>query len=238
MAVQGAKKKGRNSLAEEFRHEYKFRLSQGEYLALRSRLRAILRHDPHVGPTGEYAIRSVYLDNADDKALREKLDGVDRREKFRIRWYNGDLSYIVLEKKAKLHGLCSKSGCVITKEEAARLFAGDSSWLKNSGSETARELAAKMELQGLRPRTVVDYLREPFVFPPGNVRVTLDREIRGANFRPDILERSVFTVPSGGDVLLEVKYDHFLPDLIRDLVQIDSRGAGAFSKYAAARGYN
>ena len=232
------KEKGRDSLAEMFRHEYKFRLSQGEYLALRSRLRAILQHDPHAGSGGEYAIRSVYFDNADDKALREKLDGVDRREKFRVRWYNGDLSYIVLEKKAKLHGLCSKSGCVITKEEAARLFAGDVSWLKESGSETARELLAKMEFQGLRPRTVVDYLREPFVFPPGNVRVTLDREIRGASFRPDILERPVYTFPAGGDVLLEVKYDQFLPDLIRDLVQIDSRGAGAFSKYAAARGYH
>ena len=225
-------------MAENFRHEYKYQVSQGEYLALRSRLRAILRHDPHVGPAGEYAIRSVYFDNADDKALREKLDGLDRREKFRVRWYNGDLSYIVLEKKAKLHGLCSKSGCVITKEEAARLFRGDTSWMKESDCEAARELAAKMELHGLRPRTVVDYLREPFVFPPGNVRVTLDREIRGVSFRPDILEHPLLTIPAGGNVLLEVKYDRFLPDLIRDLVQIDSRGAGAFSKYAAVRGYN
>ena len=224
-------------MAANFRHEYKFRLSQGEYFGLRSRLRAILPHDPHAGPAGEYAIRSVYFDNSNDKALREKLDGTDRREKFRIRWYNGDLSYIVLEKKEKIHGLCNKSGCLLTAEEATRLFRGDSSWLKESGRETAQELAAKMELQGLRPRTVVDYLREPFVFPPGNVRVTLDREIRGTGFRPDILEQPVFTFPSGGDVLLEVKYDQFLPDLIRDLVQIDSRGAGAFSKYAAVRGY-
>lgn len=224
-------------MAEEFRHEYKFHLSQGEYFGLRSRLRAILPHDAHVGPTGEYAIRSVYFDNANDKALREKLDGVDHREKFRVRWYNGDLSYIVLEKKEKIHGLCRKSGCMLTSEEASRLFRGDVSWMKESGRETVQELAAKMELQGLRPRTVVDYLREPFVFPPGNVRVTLDKDIRGTSFRPGVLEQRGFTFPSGGDVLLEVKYDRFLPDLIRDLVQIDSRGAGPFSKYAAVRGY-
>lgn len=206
-------------------------------MGLRARLRAILPHDPHAGAAGEYFIRSVYFDNADDKALREKLNGVDRREKFRIRWYNNDTSYIALEKKSKSHGLCSKSGCVLTRKEAAAVFRGELSGLKQSGREPALELAAKMEFQGLRPRTIVDYQREPFVFPPGNVRVTLDREIRGAGFRPDILENPVFTFPTGDSVLLEVKYDEFLPDLIRELVQLDSRGAGAFSKYAAARGY-
>lgn len=224
-------------MASNFRHEYKFRLSFGEYLSLRSRLRAVLPHDPHAGPSGEYLIRSVYFDNADDKALREKLNGTDRREKFRVRWYNGDTSYIALEKKRKQRGLCCKTGCLLTKEELSRIFQGDAAWLKESGRETAVELAAKMELQGLRPRTVVDYRREPFVFPPGNVRVTLDRDIRGAGFVPDLLERDVHTLPAGEAVLLEVKYDQFLPDLIRDLVQLDSRNAGAFSKYAACRGY-
>jgi len=224
-------------LASNFRHEYKFCLGFGEYLALRSRLRAVLPHDPHAGPSGEYLIRSVYFDNADDKALREKLDGTDRREKFRIRWYNGDMSYIALEKKSKQRGLCSKTGCLLTEDELSRIFHGDISWMKESGRETAVELAAKMELQGLRPRTVVDYRREPFVFPPGNVRVTLDRDIRGASFTPDLTKQDVHTLPAGGNVLLEVKYDRFLPDLIRDLVQLDSRSAGAFSKYAACRGY-
>lgn len=223
-------------LDAKYRHEYKFRLSLGEYLALRSRLRAALPRDPHAGARGEYAIRSVYFDNADDKALREKLDGVDRREKFRVRWYNGDLSFLSLEKKSKRRGLCLKEASPITREEAGRLFRGDASWMRGSGRKTVLELAAKMEFQGLRPRTVVDYLREPFVFPAGNVRVTLDRDIRGAAFRPDILDRELFTVPAGDGALLEVKYDEFLPDLIRDLVGLSSRSAGAFSKYAASRG--
>lgn len=224
-------------MASNFRHEYKFSLSIGEYLSLRSRLRTVLPHDSHAGPSGEYLIRSVYFDNADDKALREKLDGTDRREKFRVRWYNGDTSYIALEKKSKRRGLCSKTGCLLTREELSRIFQGDTTWMKESGRETAMELAAKMELQGLRPRTVVDYRREPFVFPPGNVRVTLDRDIRGAGFFPDLLEQDLCTLPAGRNVLLEVKYDQFLPDLIRDLVQLDSRNSGAFSKYAACRGY-
>lgn len=228
--------KGWDLLASPLRHEYKFCLSPGEYAALRSRFSALLPRDPHAGPSGEYRICSVYFDNAEDKALREKLNGTDRREKFRLRWYNDDISYLVLEKKSKQHGLCGKSGCRLTREEVSRLFHGDTRWMKESGRETARELALKMELQGLRPRTVVDYLREPFVFPPGNVRVTLDREIRSAAFFPDLLEKPPFLLPAGHGVLLEVKYDEFLPELIRDLVQLNSRSAGAFSKYAAARG--
>lgn len=224
-------------MASKFRHEYKFGLSPGEYLAIRSRLRALLPHDFHAGPVGEYLIRSVYFDNADDKALREKLDGVNVREKFRIRWYNGDTSYIALEKKSKLNGLCNKTGCLLSAEELSRIFHGDYAWMKDSGRQVAVELAAKMEMEGLRPRTIVDYRREPFVFLPGNVRVTLDRDIRGAEFYPDLLERDVVTLPTVTNVLLEVKYDEFLPDIIRDIVQIGSRNAGAFSKYAACRGY-
>lgn len=224
-------------MALKFRHEYKFALSTAEYLAIRSRLRAILPHDSHAGPTGEYNIRSVYFDNLDDKALREKLDGVNVREKFRIRWYNNDPSYIALEKKSKINGLCNKVGCLLTKDELERIFSGDYRWMKDCGREVAAELAAKMETEGLRPKTIVDYKREPFVFLPGNVRVTLDREIRGAEFYPDILQREAVTLPTVRNVLLEVKYDEFLPDIIRDIVQLDSRNAGAFSKYGACRGY-
>ena len=78
----------------KYRHEYKFALSVSDYFIVRSRLLAALRHDPHAGTTGEYGIRSVYFDNLEDKALREKLDGVNNREKFRIRYYNGELSYL------------------------------------------------------------------------------------------------------------------------------------------------
>lgn len=221
----------------KYRHEYKFALSVSDYFIVRSRLLAALRHDPHAGTTGEYGIRSVYFDNLEDKALREKLDGVNNREKFRIRYYNGELSYLTLEKKSKRDGLCSKKGDSITAQEADRLFHGDTGWMKVSGRPVAAELYGKMKTQQLRPKTVVDYLREPFVFPPGNVRITLDRELHTALFQPDLLEKPLAMLPAGNGVLLEVKYDEFLPEMIRDLVQLGNRQAGAFSKYAASRAF-
>lgn len=149
----------------KYRHEYKFALSVSDYFIVRSRLLAALRHDPHAGTTGEYGIRSVYFDNLEDKALREKLDGVNNREKFRIRYYNGELSYLTLEKKSKRDGLCSKKGDSITAQEADRLFHGDTGWMKVSGRPVAAELYGKMKTQQLRPKTVVDYLREPLCVP-------------------------------------------------------------------------
>ena len=92
--------------------------------------------------------------------------------------------------------------------------------------------------QGLRPKTIVDYTRTPFVYAPGNVRVTIDENIRTGLRCTDFLNPHCVTVPAGGSIiLLEVKWDEYLPDIIRDAVQRPGRRAGAFSKYAACRVY-
>ena len=88
-------------LCGSYRHELKYPIGPAEYHALRQRLRTVMKRDSHAGADGLYTIRSVYFDNYRDKALREKVDGVQRREKFRIRYYNDDLSFITLEKKIK-----------------------------------------------------------------------------------------------------------------------------------------
>ena len=83
----------------QYRHEYKFLLNALDVFAVRARLQAVMPRDPHAGPGGEYRIRSLYFDDLNNSALWEKLDGVNERRKFRIRYYNDDLSYIMLECK-------------------------------------------------------------------------------------------------------------------------------------------
>ena len=159
----------------KFRHEWKHEINFEDRLVLLARLSAVMKRDSHsIG--GEYKIRSLYFDTPGDKALREKIDGVNAREKFRIRLYNGDPSFIVLEKKSKLNGLCAKESCRLTAEEAQRIADKDADWLISSGRPLCAELYSKMKSQGLRPKTIVDYTREAFVFPAGNDRVTIDRD--------------------------------------------------------------
>ena len=71
----------------DFRHELKHEINLSDMYAIRQRLRTVMRLDENA-VNGNYFIRSLYFDNLSDKALREKLDGINCREKFRIRYYN------------------------------------------------------------------------------------------------------------------------------------------------------
>ena len=220
-----------------YRHEWKHEISYADLLAIRQRLRAVAESDPHA-QGGRYLIRSLYFDNLDDKALREKIDGVNLREKFRIRYYNGDTSVIHLEKKSRRAGLGTKFSAALSREEAQRIVDGDPDWMMDSGRPLVQELYCKMRWQGLRPKVIVEYTREPFIYRPGNVRVTFDYDIRTGLSCTDFLNPDCVTIPAGdAPILLEVKWDAFLPNIIRDAVQTPGRHAEAFSKYAPCRIY-
>lgn len=222
----------------DFRHEWKHEISYSDMVALRHRLGTVMQRDKNA-VDGKYFIRSLYFDNAADKALREKLDGVNNREKFRIRYYNFDTSLIHLEKKSKRNGLGSKEMVPITDDEAQQIVDGNWEWMKDTDRPLVRELYDKMRSQGLRPKTIVDYIREPFVYAPGNVRVTLDYDIRTGLRSVDFLNPNCVTIPAGdAPIILEVKWDAFLPGIIRCLVQLDGRHTSAFSKYAICRIYD
>ena len=220
----------------KYRHEYKHEISLSDMLALRTRLSAVMKRDVHT-VDGKYFIRSLYFDNPQDKALKEKLNGVNKREKFRIRYYNYDTSVIHLEKKSKINGLCIKESAFLTKEMAQAIVDGDYAWMLKSNEPLLQELYSKIMSQGLRPKTIVDYEREPFVFSAGNVRVTLDYNIRTGVNCTDFLNPDCVTVPTGNSIILEVKWDEYLPDIIRNIVQLPSCRTQTFSKYAVCRIY-
>lgn len=227
-------------LTGTYRHEQKYGICQADCWALRQRLRPVMRPDPHAGPDGRYVIRSIYFDNLQDKALREKLDGVQLREKFRIRWYNDDLSYITLEKKIKHNDLCMKVGAPLTEQELRRILRGPEEWMPAHPRELVRELYCKMRWQQLWPRVVVSYVREPYVYGPGNVRVTLDSDIRTSLFRqpaPEGAMQDISAADGPQDVILEVKYDAYLPEIIARLLQTGELRRQSFSKYGACRRY-
>ncbi len=222
----------------QYRHEWKIALSPADLPVLRQRLRLVMQPDCHA-VDGRYQIRSLYLDTPDDRALREKLDGVSRREKFRIRYYNGDRSFLQLEKKCKLAGLGWKEQSMLTERQAQAIAAGRFSDLDIGDDALLRELCCRAQSELLRAKTIVDYTREPFVSGPGNVRVTLDYDIRTGLRCTDFLNPSCPTVPApDSGARMEVKWDAFLPDIIRDAVQLPGRHVAAFSKYAVCRMYD
>ena len=222
----------------QFRHEVKHEIGFADMLILRQRLRAVMKPDHHA-VNGRYMIRSLYFDNLDDKALKEKLDGVNIREKYRIRLYNHNTSVIHLERKFKHGGLGYKDSASLTPEQAQAIAQGNTDWMAASQNDVILGFYTRIKNQGLKAKVIVDYTREAFVFGPGNVRVTLDYDIRTGMTCTDFLNPACVTIPiPDSPGILEVKWDNYLPDVIRDAVQLDNRHSAAFSKYAACRMYD
>lgn len=221
----------------KYRHEIKYEISYGDMLELKSRLSAVLSPDKN-SENGKYFIRSLYLDTPYDKALKEKINGVNKREKFRLRCYNRNSDFIRLEKKSKTNSLCLKQSEIITQQEVKALLNGNFCVLKNTEKPLFSELYFKVATQGLKPKVIVDYTREAFTFPVGNVRVTLDYDIKTALYCTDFFDFDCPVVPAvPSPIILEVKWDELLPDIVRDAVRLKACRNGSFSKYAACRGY-
>ena len=223
---------------KHYRHELKFDIPYVEYKAMRARLKAVMSTDPHTDASGHYRIRSIYFDNSDDKALKEKINGIGKREKFRIRYYNDDFSFITLEKKMKIDDLCLKYDAQITEEECRKILNGDLGFMKDHPQELVRELYAKMQYQRLKPRVLVSYVREPYIYRVGNVRVTFDSQIRTTMYHQEFMTKEVSDISATDtpqDMILEVKYDAFIPEVIQDLIQVPMIRQQAFSKYGACR---
>lgn len=217
------------------RHEIKFIISLFEAELLKRRLPTLLKPDPHARPDGGYFIRSVYFDDPDYSAYREKLDGVKERTKYRIRFYNMNDQVIYLEKKLKNGDMTGKESVRLSRRGAQAYLDGNEELRKLPG--LAGELGRLR--QGVwKPSAIVDYDRWAFTYPTGNVRVTIDMNVRTAPFQTDAFDDRLLTVPvlESGEAVLEVKYDAFLPAPVRELLMGVTKQRCAVSKYTLCLG--
>ena len=208
-------------------------------MQITNRLKHIASIDTSSTPNGRYKIRSLYFDNFYDKVLMEKINGFNMREKFRIRFYNNDTSFIRLEKKSKNNGLCLKESTILTKEQCKDITNNNLHWIKDSKDNLLLEFYSKCKYQLLKPKTIVDYIREAFVYEPGNVRITFDMDVRTGVYSNNIFDcPSLPVAPTNTNlIILEVKYDEFLPEIINNVIQTNNRETATISKYAASRIY-
>lgn len=223
----------------KLRHEQKHLINPQDDQILTRRLRKLFKHDLHADSHGSYRVSSYYFDTPYDQALRQKIDGVNRREKFRLRYYGNDTSFIRLEKKFKINDLCGKHSVRVTEEQVQSILAGNIAFLAASEEPLLLELYSKIRGRLLAPKSIVTYDREAFIFEPGNVRITIDRHLRSGLGGTDFLNPQLQHLPVSENLaVLEVKYDAFLPELVALAVQIPNRQATAYSKYAVCRKYD
>ncbi len=219
------------------RHENKYWINPGDMEALRNRLINVLEHDEHADENGNYFIRSLYFDDIDDSAYYDKVAGNADRDKYRIRIYNLSDEVIFLERKRKIGNLIQKSACRITKDLALKLIQGDPSPLLRTDNPLLKDMYLQMRLKLLRPKVIVDYLREAFVHPAENTRITFDKQLATCPNSIDLFSPNLLMIRPTDDAreILEIKFDNYLPDYITRLISGIPVEHSAISKYVLCR---
>ena len=220
------------SKKELFRNEWKYLISEGEKELLRLRMSPFLHLDPHADEGG-YMIRSLYFDDYWNSAYEEKEAGILMRKKYRIRIYNYSDRSIKLERKKKHGSYIFKESAPLTREEVEKILAGDYEFLLKSQNLLCREFYVECVSNMMRPRTIVDYDREPWIMDEGTVRVTFDRDVRAAIGSFDIFDPTLPTLPvlEPGKLVMEVKFTEMLPQIVRDILPPHAAEFTAVSKY-------
>ena len=223
----------------KFRHELKYLISSAELQMIRNRINNLIPLDSHVGATGAYSIRSLYFDDYENSCYYENENGTDPREKFRIRIYNHSTERITLECKRKERGKTLKTSCPLTVEQTCMLMAGEVIPNIAGQPEVLRKLTLKMMTKRMRPVVIVEYDRIPYVYPNGNVRITLDMNVCSSTSVDKFLDAQIPKRPimPTGQQLLEVKFDEYLPDFIHHNLNLHSLHQTAYSKYYLCRKY-
>ena len=227
-------------MAVPLRHELKFFISPGQYQVLSRMLRSTLTPDPHGDENNQYHIRSLYFDTVFDSALYDKINGTADRDKYRIRIYNFSDAMIRLECKSKYRDLISKRSVAISRDLAEQLISADPTGLDTTASGLVSDVFREMRTNLLHPVVIVDYLREAWLHPAEEVRITFDMQLRSGLNSIDLFNPHVPTVPpfDHEEIILEVKYNQVLPPYINNLLSFalrDGAARSAISKYVYCR---
>jgi hypothetical protein len=228
--------------AVPLRHELKYYITPAEYHLLSHALDRVLERDPNGdAENNEYHIRSLYFDTARNAAMLDKINGVRDRDKYRIRIYNFSDQLIRLECKSKVGSLISKRSVTIPRLLAEQLMACDTAGLERTRSGLLQDMFREMTANLLHPVVLVDYVREAYMYPVEEVRITFDKQLRTGLYSRDLFDPYVPTLPvlDHDEMILEVKFNRVMPPFIRDLLctYVQNAQNSAISKYCWCRRY-
>jgi hypothetical protein len=219
------------------RHELKYDIDTLQHQVLQKKLRTVLKPDPNMGSNKCYNIRNLYFDDIKDTALQEKQAGVPNRKKYRIRIYNHSDTVIKFERKSKISQYIFKESTRITRREADQIITGDFSFLAKTEDRLLREFYSETRCKLMRPVVIVEYDREAYFHPVGNVRITFDTDLRTGLGPTSFFDNDICTmgIICQQGVILEVKYNEVLPQYICGLFPNTIRPRTAIGKFILCR---
>lgn len=215
--------------ARKFRFERKYYVSPKDAEILRQRVAWLMRPDAH--SDGAYRISSLYFDDIHNSSFHQKQNGILVRNKLRLRYYNDDLGFIRLEHKHKNGDMISKTSVPVTLDQYNCIKNGEYNFILAENNPLWTMFYARHKTLRLCPVVLVEYSRQVFTYAPGNVRITFDADMQASLPYADA---RLSALPSGY-LILEVKYDNFLPEVIAKILSCTKLTQIAVSKYTMCR---
>lgn len=220
----------------KYRNEIKYLCLEKQLALIENNIKALCQLDPHAGAGGTYLVSSLYLDDYYKSSYLENENGIDPREKFRIRIYNRNLDNIVLECKKKRAGMTMKDSCPLSYEQYKAVLTGKPFLWEGDQNPLFNKFYLQWQTRLLRPEVIVEYERKAYIYQTGNVRITFDRNISAsAQTHRFGMETPRHPVMPAGQHILEIKYDELIPDSIYNAAGIEKLQHTAFSKYYYCR---
>ena len=216
---------------KKFRYEKKYLLDRDSALLLKQRISYVLSPD-NAGENGSYHISSLYFDDQYNTAFYEKQNGVLKRNKFRLRFYNHCMDTIRLECKQKHGEMICKESKFITPEQYEMMFHKNYEFMNTIEDAVTRKFYTTHITNQMRPVIMIDYDRQAYIHSAGNVRITFDDDLTARLPLSD----HTFSILTKKNVILEIKYDNFIPSFITALITgIHLTPQLAVSKYIIAK---
>lgn len=214
------------------RTEEKYVLSHVEYECLKRGIRNFMQMD-----RGRlYWIRSLYFDTPYDEDYWDKVSGINARKKIRLRIYSLENEFAKLEIKNKIGDHSVKETLQISRSEAGRMIKGDTSFLKLYDEKIAAKIWRILNTENRIPTIIVDYLREAYWMPVNHVRLTFDSEIKASmNTKHFYMEEVMTPITFADKIIMEVKYDGALPDILSKMLRCVDLSRESVSKYCLSR---
>lgn len=218
-----------------FRSELKYWISYSDSLLLQTELDQLLMPDPY-SEAGSYRVKSLYFDSINQKDYVEKLEGVERRKKIRMRIYDEDTDQVKLECKQKVGALQHKESLLISRKDAVSCMEGDYGRLLDYSEELAWRLYCDMTLGCYRPAVIVEYERYAYMYSEYNTRITVDSHVRSCETVLDLFDRQLPWMHTIEDmVILEVKFNETLIEPIKRILSKYRLTNVSVSKYGSGR---
>lgn len=194
-------------------------------------------------PNNEYTVRSIYFDTLHLNFYHEKISGIKKRKKLRIRGYNKyeDDSVVFLEIKNKNGPTIFKNRAGVNYSDLQDLLGlGDVNryviaFPKITKSiENARKFLYNLHNLSLKPIIKIIYEREAYYYKFDNGwRLTFDKRLRSTlNVNPKYLYEDIKTISSlTNHTILEIKGSGNMPNIFRNAIANFGISLQSLSKY-------